>query len=100
MLTRKVNVPGHLNADAYMLDLDVITDDQREGLITVISARFQIPIDEVRSELRQGVPILAEGVMVGTSDQGMFFSMVGDDIHGDEWDLDADLNRHQEFEED
>ena len=88
MLTQKVNVPGHLNADAYMLDLDVITDDQREGLITVISARFQIPIDEVRSELRQGVPILAEGVMVGTSDQGMFFSMIdfnpSDDVNDED----------------
>ena len=100
ILTCKVNVPGHSNADAYMLDLDAITDEQREGLIAVISTRFSIPIDEVRRDLRQGVPILAEGVSVSTRDQGIFFSMIGDDLHGDEWDLDADLLHHQEFEDD
>jgi len=88
ILTCKVNVPGHSNADAYMLDLDAITDEQREGLIAVISTRFSIPIDEVRRDLRQGVPILAEGVSVSTRDQGMFFSMIdfnpSDDVNDED----------------
>lgn len=83
ILTCKVSVPGHQNVDAYMLDLDAVNDELREMLVTVISARFSIPIDEVRSELHHGVPILAEGVSVGTADPGIFFSMI-DGEEGDE----------------
>jgi hypothetical protein len=80
MLTCKVNVPGHDNADAYMLDLDAISDDQIERLCNVISVAFGIPLDEVRSEINMGVPILAEGVSVATRDQGLFFSMLDDNV--------------------
>lgn len=100
ILTCKVDAPGHQNVDAYMLDLDAISDVQREGLIKVIARRFNIPIDEVRSEIKQGVPILAEGVSVSSADQGMVLSLMDDSLHGDEWDLDEDLFHHQEWDED
>jgi hypothetical protein len=77
--TRKVNVPGHQNADAYMLDLDALTNEQREGIILVISTRFQTPIEEVRAEIGAGVPILAEGVTVSTWNQRGFFSLINDE---------------------
>lgn len=79
ILTCKVNVPGHQNADAYMLDLDAISDEQKEMICDLISMLFNIPIDEVRNEISQGVPVLAEGVSVGTADPGIFFSMIGDE---------------------
>ena len=100
IMTCKVNVPGHQNADAYMLDLDALTHDQIVALSEMISDLFQLPLDEVRKDIYKGVPILAEGVSVGTADPGVFFSMIDDDLHGDEWDLDEDLFHHQEWEED
>lgn len=78
IMPRKVNVPGHKNADAYMLDLDALTEKQKNGIIAVISVRFGIPEEEVRSELHLGVPILADGVSVCTADLGLFFSMTDD----------------------
>ena len=78
ILTCKVNVPGHESADAYMLDLDALSHVQLEGVIRVISQRFDIPLDEVRSAVKQGVPILAEGVTVCSADQGVFFSLIDD----------------------
>ena len=96
----KVNVPGHQNVDAYMLDLDAITDDQRWGVCHVISSTFNIPVDEVREDIDRGVPILAEGVSVATRDQGLMMSMLDDGRVEDEWDLDEDLFHHQEWEED
>lgn len=79
ILISKADLPGISNADVYFLDLDAITDEQREGLITVIANRFMIPIDEVRSEINQGVPILAEGVTVSSADQGLLFSLIEDE---------------------
>jgi len=67
--TVKVNVPGHPDADAYMLDLDAITDLQREHLIMVISMKFDIAVEDVRKDIDKGVPILAEGVTVAISDE-------------------------------
>ena len=71
----RVDVPGHPNALAYMLDLGAITKDQREGLIKTISREFKIPLDEVRKDIDCGVPILAEGVTIGALDERVFFDM-------------------------
>jgi hypothetical protein len=78
ILTQRVRVPERGEVDAYMLDLDAISDDQREGVIRLISRRFEIPIEEVRAEIDLGVPIIAEGVSVSTRDQGILFSMEED----------------------
>jgi hypothetical protein len=79
ILTSKASLPGHENADVYFLDLDAITQEQRDGLIVMISTHFRIPLEEVRSELEMGVPILAEGVSVSSADQGLVFSLMFDD---------------------
>lgn len=84
IITRRVRVPEKGETDAYMLDLNAITAEQREKLIQAIAKRFSIPIDEVEKELDQGVPILAEDVSVSSSDLGLFLSLVmDDDIDGD-----------------
>jgi len=100
ILTLKVNVPGHLNVDAYMLDLDAITDEQREGLISVISRRFNISYADVKKDIDRGVPILAEGVIVRTRDPGTFFALVDGDDGTEFWDHDEDLSGRQLWEED
>lgn len=95
-----VTVPGHENALAYMLDLDALTDLEREDVITVISAIFKIDSEEVRRDLHLGVPILAEGTSVMTRDQGIAFSMLGEIDDSRFWDLDEDLRGDQLWEED
>jgi len=40
---------------------------------------LEIPEEDVRRELHQGVPIIADGVSVSSADQGVFFSLMGDD---------------------
>jgi hypothetical protein len=96
ILTSKANLPGLPNADVYMLDLEAITDEQREGLIMVIANTFCLPIDEVRSEIDLGVPILAEGVSASTADQGLFFSLMDDD----EWMRDERAGSEEEWQDD
>lgn len=76
ILTSKVNLPGLSNVAVYMLDLEAISDEQREGLIQAIANRFGYPVEEVRAEIDLGVPVLAEGVSVATRDQGMAFSLL------------------------
>lgn len=81
-ITCKVNVPGHQCVDAYMLDLDALNDRQREGVIAVIAKKFGLPIYEVRSELYQGVPILAAGVRVLIKDFAFGGPALFDDAGG------------------
>jgi len=96
ILTISVHVPddngGTRQADAYFLDLNAITTEQREKLIRAIAKRFVIPVDEVERAIDdQGVPILTEDVSVSSSDlpaqagPGLLFSILGDN----EFDLPA-----------
>lgn len=80
IFTTKLSVPEHHHdVDCYMLDLDALNERQINGVIGVISVRFDIPEEDVRRDLHQGVPIIAEGVSVATADQGVFFSMLDDE---------------------
>jgi hypothetical protein len=79
-----VNVPERGATTAYMLDLVVLTDDQREGVCRILAERFNIPIAEVREDLWMGVPIVTDGVRVQTVDQGHFFSLIDDGKPNDE----------------
>jgi hypothetical protein len=50
-----------------MLDLVALTDDQREGVCKLLAERFNIPLDEVHRDWWMGVPILTDGVSVGST---------------------------------
>lgn len=69
---RKVSVPGHD-------DVDAISDEQRDGVITILAKTFGIPAEEVRGEIDQGVPILADGVSVLVRDMDYFSARNLDD---------------------
>lgn len=59
------NLPGKPNTAIYELDLDLLTDDQRERLVSHLSARFDISITDVARDLDViGCPILADDVIV------------------------------------
>lgn len=85
VMTQKVTVSDRGAVDAYMLDLNAISDEQRERLIQAIALKFRIPLVEVRVDIDDGVPVLAENVIVSSSDQGMIFSMLDDDEYIDEF---------------
>jgi hypothetical protein len=59
------SLPGHPCAEIYELDLDLLTDEQRESLIAWMAEKYSCPVDYVRQGLAsQGVPILAEHCIV------------------------------------
>lgn len=100
-VTRKVNVPGRLLVDAYMLDLDALNDKQLDAVVQVFVDEYGFPFEEVRREVLHGLPIIAEGVSVLVRGMAYFSAMTGfDEIGTPFWDHDEDLHGLQEFEED
>ncbi len=74
----KVNVPGRDNARAYLLDVSLITNEERLRLVNHISIRFNLPHSEVERDIDSiGVPILADDVIVSIP-QGLAMSMIDD----------------------
>ena len=58
-------LPNKEKALAYYLDLDLITDRQREKLISHLSSQFNQPIEFVRDNLDKiGVPILKKDCLL------------------------------------
>jgi len=90
----RVNVPGRSNVSAYLLDISFITPEERLRLVNHIADRFNLTPAEVDRDLdAQGVPILAEDVLVSIP-QGLALSMLGDvdpfDLEEEEVDWDDD----------
>lgn len=48
----------------YLVDMNRLTEDQIEGICKVMSAKFDVPIDEVRQGIRaeHGLPIRADRI--------------------------------------
>lgn len=60
-IPERIIKPDGTIALAYFLDLELITEEQREKLILNLSKRFNEPLDFVRTNLDAiGVPILKE----------------------------------------
>ena len=80
----QMDLPGHPKASAYLLDVSLISSEERLRLVNHIAARFNLDRAEVERDLdAQGVPILAEDVAVYIP-QGLALSMMPD------WDDDLD----------
>ncbi len=62
----KAYLPGLLDQQlVYMLDLNEITDEQRQRLIAFIAQRFKLSYEDVARDLEaHGVPILASDCTV------------------------------------
>jgi hypothetical protein len=55
------NLPGKPNTQIYLLDLDLITPEERARLVQNIAERFGLPLATIEAELdSHGVPILAD----------------------------------------
>ena len=80
----QADLPGLPAATVYFLDLDAVTDEQMEKLITVIADLFRLTPDEVRQDLKErGVPILADDASIESTDPAQLGMLViGDDLLG------------------
>ena len=75
-----VSVPGRSDVDAYMLDLESITEEQRGRLVQGLARKFGLDEAFVEAEIdRQGVPILCEHVLMMSTDYGQIASMMDDE---------------------
>jgi len=75
------DLPGKPDALFYMLDLKVITAEQRARLVEVTAKRFRLDPAFVEANLDEiGVPVLADDVHVCSTDRGLFMSLVLDDM--------------------
>ena len=66
-------LPGRGEALIYELDLDLITDEQRERLVAHLAAKFDVPLAVVQAKLDLGVPILADDCTVGVMNPQKWF---------------------------
>lgn len=79
----QADLPGQPGARVYMLDLNAITDEQRDQLVHGLAEHFGIDPEEVRQELGMGVPILTDDTSVESTDQGLMMSLIDDDDDDD-----------------
>ena len=62
----QADLPGHPDEPVYMLDLELITPEQRERLVSYLAEGFGVPAEEVDVLLDDhGVPIPADDCVVG-----------------------------------
>ena len=70
----------------YMLDLRVIGGEQRARLVGALAEKFGLPVEEVAGLLDvHGVPVLADDVVLTSSDVGQIVSLLDDDVELDGW---------------
>ena len=80
----RVHVPDHQNALAYLLDVSLITNEERLRLVNHLAKYFSLTHAEVERDLdSDGVPILADDVIVSIP-QGIALSMINDPFDLDE----------------
>ncbi len=76
-LPKKVNLPGHPNALAFFLDLDLLTNQQHDALIEHLGTKFHMTENEVRAEIARdrvhAVPILDKDCTVSIANPQRWF---------------------------
>lgn len=81
----RADLPGYPDALVYMLDLRVITPEQRARLVEGLAKRFKLDPAWLDVEIdEQGVPILSDHVNVVSTDAALFFGTVAD-LEDDDW---------------
>lgn len=82
ILPHRASLPGHPNALVYELDLAALTPEMRERLVASIAKRFNLSPAFVEFDLdNEGVPVLADDVVVSTTNVGLLLP----DAPGDAW---------------
>ena len=70
----------------YMLDLRAIDGEQRARLVGALAEKFRLPVGEVAGLLDvHGVPVLADDVVLTSSDVGQIVSLLDDDDELGDW---------------
>jgi hypothetical protein len=68
------DVPGHPHALVYMLNLRAIDSEMRAKIIGAIARQFHYSERFVADHIDEGMPILAEGCSVISTDLGLVLS--------------------------
>ena len=68
-IPQKADLPGKGVKSIYLLDLDLMSDEQKDSLAKHIAAKFNVDESTVRRDIQSdnpthGVPILADDVIV------------------------------------
>lgn len=64
----KADLPSHPDALVYELDLDFLTEEQREKLVIHLAVKFGLPSEYVGKNLDvHGVPILAKDCVISVA---------------------------------
>ena len=72
ILPGRANLPGKPDALIYEMDIRALTPEIRERLITSIATRFGQDLAFVEANLdREGCPVLADDVVVSTTNVGL-----------------------------
>lgn len=71
------DLPGLGRRLVYLLDVKALGEEQQERLLVALGNRFGLTMDEMRAEAAaHGIPILADGVEVMTSDRVLMAGLV------------------------
>jgi hypothetical protein len=69
------NLPGKPTAKVYELDINLLSDEQRERLVNHISSQFNLSIADVSRDLNEmGCPLLAEDLTITVHNPQKWFS--------------------------
>jgi hypothetical protein len=72
-----VNLPGRPGSLCYMLDVQALSPEQLEKLVTSLAEEHKIDIQAVRNfVMTDGVPILTDSVSVESTDQEEILNLV------------------------
>jgi hypothetical protein len=72
MFTVRMDLPNHPQSDAYQLDVNALTMEQRFDVIEMLSKTYKIDLDQAEIYFcSQGIGILAKDVSVCCSDPAM-----------------------------
>lgn len=75
------DLPGHPGASVYFLDLNAITDQQRDQLVQALAEMFGMDPDEISQDMKAlGVPILVENTSAQSTDHSMLTAQGDDDL--------------------
>lgn len=91
----RANLPGFdVPQLVYLLDFSAVTPEARGRLVQQTAKRFGVDTAVVDADLeREGMPILAEHVIVTCTDMGVLMSLMDDDPSNDnDWLLYDDID--------
>jgi hypothetical protein len=75
-----VNLPHMPNTHVYILDADMLTEEQKERLIKALAPKFNMDYESALAEFEtHSIPIISDGLSVTIDDATTLFQALADD---------------------